>query len=163
MKTKYLLLAILCLLFYQVQAQVLGCTDPLSSNYNPNATVNDGSCTYASRSVSPDVTLNLPAAVLETSGLTFIDNNLYTHNDDTDINIYQLNTTTGAILQTLPVRGTSNQDWEDIDKDDEYVYIGDFGNNVRGNRTNLRIIRVDKAGLLAGNPAVNSINFIYFN
>ena len=29
-------------------AQVLGCTDPGASNYNPNATINDGSCEYTS-------------------------------------------------------------------------------------------------------------------
>ena len=29
-------------------AQVLGCTDSGASNYNPNATINDGSCEYAS-------------------------------------------------------------------------------------------------------------------
>ena len=28
-------------------APVLGCLDPLADNYDPNATVNDGSCTYA--------------------------------------------------------------------------------------------------------------------
>lgn len=27
--------------------KVMGCTDPNSCNYNPNATINDGSCTYA--------------------------------------------------------------------------------------------------------------------
>ena len=33
-------------------AQIRGCTDPLSQNYNPNATVNDGSCLYAKTKVT---------------------------------------------------------------------------------------------------------------
>lgn len=32
-------------LTYRV-APVMGCTDPTASNYNPNATINDGSCVY---------------------------------------------------------------------------------------------------------------------
>jgi len=143
------------------QAQVSGCTDPLSRNFNPNATVNDGSCTYASASVSPITTVTLPNSVNETSGLLLWDASLYTHNDNTDTNLYSLNSLTGALENTLAVIGTSNQDWEDIDQDADYIYIAETGNNVSGNRSNLRVLRVDKAGLLAGTPNVNSINFTY--
>jgi len=163
MKLNYILLTLLSFLFLQhVGAQVYGCTDKLSTNYNPNATINDGSCLYASASVAV-ASVNLHSEVRETSGLVFIDGNLYTHNDDSDINIYKLDTVAGAILQKLPITGTANQDWEDIDQDDKHIYIGDFGNNVSGNRSNLRVIRVDKKSLLSGNPVVNSINFKYSN
>ncbi|MXN90686.1 T9SS type A sorting domain-containing protein [Flavobacterium sp. Sd200] len=162
MKTLYLFLVFAVLNLYQVAAQVSGCTDPLSRNYNPNATINDGSCVYSSGSVSLVNTVDLSATINETSGLILWDNRIYTHNDNTDINLYGLDTN-GTIAQTLPVAGTSNQDWEDIDQDSNYIYIAETGNNVNGNRTNLRIIRVDKAGLLAGNPTVNSINFSYSN
>lgn len=161
MKTLDLLIASLSL--FQAHAQVSGCTDPLSRNYNSNATVNDGSCTYASASVSPASTIDLPATVNETSGLLFWDDALYTHNDNTDVNLYGLNTATGIIDHTFAVTGTTNQDWEDIDQDENYIYIAETGNNVNGNRTNLRIIRVDKAGLETGTPSVNSINFTYAN
>lgn len=163
MKTLYAFLVLAVLNLYQVTAQISGCTDPLSRNYNPNATVNDGSCTYPSGSVQLLSTVNLPAAVNETSGLLLWDNTIYTHNDNTDINLYGLDAVTGTIAQTLSITGTSNQDWEDIDQDNDYIYIAETGNNVNGNRTNLRIIRIDKAGLLAGNPTVNSINFSYSN
>jgi hypothetical protein len=33
---------------YVEEPQVFGCTDPAASNYNPNATVDDGSCSYGS-------------------------------------------------------------------------------------------------------------------
>ncbi|MFM9074228.1 MAG: hypothetical protein ACKORJ_01450 [Bacteroidota bacterium] len=34
-------------------AQVKGCNDPLASNYNSAATVNDGSCTYTDTNITP--------------------------------------------------------------------------------------------------------------
>ena len=163
MKAKTILLTLFIFIVYQANAQVAGCTDPLSRNFNPNATVNDGSCTYTSASVSPVSTVVLPEAVVETSGLLLWDASLYTHNDNTDTNLYSINSLTGALENTLAITGTSNQDWEDIDQDANYVYIAETGNNASGNRSNLRILRVDKAGLLAGNPNVNSINFTYSN
>ena len=161
MKTKHITILLFLFILQQVNAQVYGCTDPMSSNYNPNATVNNGTCMYASESANAESSVDLPDTVDETSGLVFWDGNLYTQNDDSDTNLYRLNSTTGSITQTLPVTGTSNQDWEDIDQDESYLYIGDFGNNANGNRSNLRVIRVDKIGLLAGDPTVNSINFSY--
>lgn len=162
MKLHYL--CVLLFVFLQsAVAQVHGCTDPLSNNYNPNATINDGSCTYSSASVTPLTTVTLPAQAEETSGLIKWDGRLYTHNDNTDTNLYALDSITGAVLQTLPVTGATNQDWEDISQDSAYVYIGEFGNNVNGNRNKLRIIRADKAGLLAGNPTLAAINFTYSN
>ncbi len=32
---------------FNVTAQTKGCTDPQANNYNPAATVNDGSCEYS--------------------------------------------------------------------------------------------------------------------
>jgi len=163
MKTNYILIAVLLCAINFAHAQVSGCTDPLSVNYNPNATVNNGSCTYITLPVVPNATVNLPVTVNETSGLIFWDGSLYTHNDNTNTNLYGLNITTGVVNQTLAVTGTTNQDWEDIDQDENYIYIAETGNNVNGNRTNLRIIRADKAGLLSGSPTINSINFSYSN
>lgn len=39
--------------------------------------------------------------------------------------------------------------------------MGDFGNNVNGNRTNLKILRIDKVSLLKNDPKVDTINFSY--
>jgi hypothetical protein len=163
MKAKIILLLLILPGLQAMQAQVYGCTDPLSRNFNPNATINDGSCTYPSTTVSAVSTIALLDTVNETSGLLLWDASLYTHNDNTDTNLYSINSLTGNLENTLAVTGTSNQDWEDIDQDENYVYIAETGNNVSGNRSNLRILRVDKAGLLAGNPTVNSINFTYSN
>lgn len=142
-------------------AQVFGCTDPMSTNYNPLATHNDGSCQYALASVQALSTVTLPAEVVETSGLIFSNDTLYTHNDNTDFNLYALDSITGAIIKTLPVAGTTNQDWEEIAQDSDNFYIGDFGNNVSGNRQNLEILKVSKTSVMAGNPIIESIKFSY--
>jgi hypothetical protein len=140
---------------------VYGCTDPLSATYNPNATVNDGSCTYASATVTPSYSVALPQTIDETSGLVLWGGALYTHNDDTDTNLYRISPVTGSIDQTLSLPGTINQDWEDTDQDNNYIYIGDFGNNATGNRANLRILRIAKSGLIAGTPVPETISFSY--
>jgi hypothetical protein len=161
MNFRHYALVLLLSFFYNVNAQTIGCTDPLSTNYNPQATISDGSCSYANASVAPAASVNLPAAVIETSGLIAMDGYLYTHNDNSDINLYGLDPGTGTIVQTLPVVGTTNRDWEDIAQDDEYLYIGDFGNNSNGNRTNLKIVRVLKSSLQSGSPVTDVINFAY--
>lgn len=160
-KTVFILFLLLanCLMY----AQIAGCTDPLGQNYNPMATVNDGSCEYASASVAPSSSVNLPDEVEETSGLVIYNNALFTHNDNSDVNLYGLDSITGGVLQTLPITGSINQDWEELAQDNDYFYIGDFGNNVSGNRTNLHILKINKLSLLSGNAEVGQINFTYSN
>lgn len=156
-----LITAITFLFSLNLTGQVQGCTDPLSNNYNPMAVVNDGSCVYSSASVSPTSTVVLPAEVVETSGLIKWRHRLITHNDSNDIRLYSLDSITGAVTQSLPIAGASNKDWEDIAQDEQYIYIGDFGNNATGNRTNLRIIRVEKASVETGVPVIENISFSY--
>lgn len=153
----FLLLLPVCV----VHAQVIGCTDPMAKNYDPLATVNDGSCKYASAGVSPMYSTRLTAQIKETSGLVKWNDRLYTINDDGDTNLYALDSVTGAIKEVLPLPGTINQDWEELTQDEAYFYIGDFGNNADGNRTNLNILRVEKITLLSGNPQIDRINFAY--
>lgn len=145
------------------QTQVPGCTDTQATNYNPLATLNDGSCLYSAVSVLPDTSIELPLTLNESSGLIFWNNTLLTHNDNTDTTLYALDTASAAIPQTYPIHGVTNNDWEEISQDDNYIYIGDFGNNGNGNRTNLNILRISKASLLSGNPVADSINFVYEN
>ena len=142
-------------------AQIYGCTDPLAANYNPSATRNNGSCIYEASSVSPDASYNLPDAINETSGLIRWNNHLLTHNDSEDINLYELDTLDGRIIQSFPLTGTISKDWEEISQDNDYVYIGDFGNSSNGNRKDLKILRIRKNSIQMNALNIDTINFSY--
>lgn len=144
----------------QLSAQLSGCTDPLATNYNALAVLNDGSCTYANETIVPDPGIVLPGVMSETSGLVLFNDQLLTHNDDSDTNLYLVDPSDPDDYTTLPITGASNIDWEDIAEDENYIYIGDFGNNVSGNRTNLRIFRILKSELM-NNPVADTISFSY--
>jgi hypothetical protein len=80
-------------------SQILGCTDPLATNFVSSATQNDGTCTYAAASISASNAFALPATVSETSGLIFWNGKLWTHNDDGDIQLYAIDTTNTTALE----------------------------------------------------------------
>lgn len=155
------LLVILVCFVSDLSAQVTGCTDSSANNFNSSATVNDGSCTYNAASISSIKSWLLPSVVSESSGIIMWNNKIWTHNDDTDINIYGLDTNDINNYTAFPLTSCVNIDWEEISQDSAYIYMGDFGNNVSGNRTNLKILRVDKASLLLNSPVIDSINFSY--
>ncbi|MFN2396912.1 MAG: hypothetical protein ABR597_14625, partial [Bacteroidales bacterium] len=144
-----------------ITAQNSGCTDPLAINYDSLATQNNGSCIYSPASVSALNNWDLSETMIETSGLVIWDEKIWTHNDDTDINLYAFDTTDVQSYQTYPLNGLENIDWEEISQDNDYVYIGDFGNNTNGNRTDLKILRIEKNSLLENSPVIDTIHFSY--
>jgi hypothetical protein len=146
--------------FYTVLAQV-GCTDPLATNYDPSATINDGSCTYQNTTLSPVFSQNLSPVLNETSGLIYWNNRLWTHNDNSDINLYNFHPDSVNIIDSIELTGSSNRDQEEITQDSNYIYLGDFGNNANGNRTDLRILRIDKSDLLQNLITIDTIFFSY--
>ena len=156
----FIFILVFILLYGNAKAQIYGCTDRLAINYNSSATINDGSCIYNPANISPLASLPLDEVLSETSGLIFWNNNLWTHNDNLDINIYMLDTLYGRIVQAYPLTGIENRDWEEISQDEEYVYIGDFGNNS-GNRRDLRILKISKVSLISGSPVIDSIKYSY--
>ncbi len=162
MKNLYLL-TVLLFAFTRNYAQS-GCTDPQATNYNAAATTNDGSCVYPSTNLSLTQKANLATPTLdETSGIEFIASGLWTHNDSGNSpNLYRVDSTTGAVLQTVAVANATNVDWEDITSGPDFIYIGDFGNN-NGNRTDLKIYRIAKSALTLGATSVvaDIINFSY--
>jgi hypothetical protein len=101
--------------------------------------------------------------LVETSGLIHWNNRLWTHNDDTDTHLYALDIIDGHILETYDLPDVTNTDWEEIAQDENYLYIGDFGNNAHGNRTDLHILRIEKKSLLSRNPQIDYIKFKYPN
>ncbi len=127
-----------------------GCTDAHAMNYDNTAEVNDGSCLYEPVIVDPNLIVDeLPAIIQETSGLIYYNDGLWTHNDSGGAaRIFKINPKTGAILQTIGITNGRNFDIEDITQDEDYIYVGDFGNNY-GNRDDLTIYKLKKSDIPA--------------
>lgn len=112
---------------------------------------------------SPQIIVEkLPNAVEETSGLIFFRNAIWTLNDSGgEPQIYGLDSRSGKILQTIRIENATNIDFEELTQDDNYIYIGDFGNNL-GNRTNLIIYKISKKEIPFNGDASLKAEFIYF-
>jgi len=139
-----------------------GCTDPQANNYNPLADTNDGSCTYNPTIYHLDFKYLLSDVVEETSGLIFWNDILWTINDSgNDPILFSIDTTTGIILQQIMVSNAQNIDWESLAQDDDYIYIGDFGNNS-GARDDLGIYKVKKNDIPnSGDASVTSTHITF--
>ncbi len=88
--------------------------------------------------------LKLPKEVNETSGLIIFNGNFLTHNDSGgEAKLYQIDPNTGQINGIIEVTNAKNRDWEDITQDEDYIFIGDFGNNS-GKRKDLKIYKIAK-------------------
>lgn len=104
----------------------------------------------------------LPEASKENSGMVFLDGKLLFHNDSGNQADLQLVDTTNLTLEkTISVANATNVDWEDMGRDDTYLYIADIG-NFNGDRQDLVIYRIALSAL-AGNGPVNAetISFAY--
>ena len=156
-----------------VYSQVPGCTDVAASNYNASATVNNGSCTYSATNYTPPIKVDpISDTLLESSGLQWAGNALWSFNDGGGAAaIYRIDTLSNALQQRVYLQGATNVDWEDIAFDGIYFYVGDFGNNANGARTDLKIYKFLLSAIPAdynANPVViipagqiSVINFVY--
>ncbi len=107
----------------------------------------------------------LPVELTETSGLCSTDGAMWSFGDSGNPNVlYKIDTATGAILQKVTVANYANIDWEDITADDNYIYLGDVGNNL-GFRRDLKVLRIKKADLKSGAAQLTvnaeAINYSY--
>lgn len=147
-----------------------GCTDSFANNYNAAATENNGSCTYNVTGYTPMIKADpLSDSVAETSGLKIAAGFLWTFNDSQGKpQLYRIDTLTNTVQQRVYLAGTNNNDWEDIAFDGNNFYIGDFGNNLNGGRTDLKIYKfpltaidlTDMADTIEADQ-IEVINFIY--
>jgi len=169
MKKLFFMLFVFCFLSYDTSAQMAGCTDPQATNFNTAATYNDGSCIYAPVTQTLGLTINLPSQLNEISGMIYYNSHLYGLLDSGGGNaIYQINPATGVITKTIILAGTTNVDWEDITQDATHIYVCDTGNNVSGNRTDLKIYKFPNDALTApgstitiASSQIETISFSY--
>lgn len=141
-------------------AQIPGCTDINAKNYNSQATINDGSCQYNDVKIKPVFSQELDNSIHETSGLIHWNDKLWTINDDKDVHLYSFDSI-GKNIQKQLLPNVKNKDWEEISQDSLHIYIGDFGNNVSGNRKDLQILKIQKKSILDNNPVIDTISFVF--
>lgn len=117
----------------------------------------------AAAQLAPTLIATLPGEISETSGWLRVNGDHWTHEDSgNEAVLFQIDPVNGNVIRTLQVNAP-NVDWEDITADDQYVYIGDVGNNS-GDRTDLRILRFPIAMLndtSITQVEVETINFSY--
>jgi len=159
-------LSVLCFIYLfcsDVNAQQPGCPDPLAVNFDSSATINDGSCTYKNISVNAKRKYQMNDLLKETSGLIWWKQKIWTHNDSGgEAALYAMKDSSNNIIKKVTITNAENVDWEDITQDAKYIYIGDFGNNGRNNRTDLKIYKVAKADIQKSNIVKAAIiNFSY--
>ncbi|MBK7938711.1 MAG: hypothetical protein IPJ82_17215 [Lewinellaceae bacterium] len=145
-----------------------GCNDPQALNYDPGVTSNDGSCIYPITNYSLTLKTLLSTTLNESSGIVYAGGAVWTHNDSgNQPRMYKIDTLSSTIIQTVTIGGATNVDWEDLAFDGSNFYIGDFGNNANGNRTDLKIYKFPMSAIPSGNNVtvsagqVQIINFSY--
>ena len=95
-------------------------------------------CSSYSQKLTKDISLS--KKIDETSGLEIVDGQFITHNDSGgDPKLYYLDKK-GKIVFERTLEGVKNNDWEDITKDDQFIYVANMGNNF-DTRKNLSIVK----------------------
>ena len=142
-KITFIFLSLIFFNAFSLFSQKYGCTDSAANNYDPAAAINDGSCTYNETDYSPLEKVNpLSDTIKESSGLVWAGNFLWSFNDSGNPpDLYRFDSASGTILQTVRLEGAANVDWEEAAFDGTYFYVGDFGNNFDGARTDLKIYK----------------------
>jgi len=87
---------------------------------------------------------SLSSKVNEQSGIVWYNNLFWINNDSGCKPVLYAYGKNGVIEKELEITNSKNIDWEDLADDQDYIYIGDFGNNY-GDRKNLRVLRLAKS------------------
>ena len=105
---------------------------------------------------------NLPDILDEMSGIIYFNNNFWVINDSRNGEIiFGINPKDGEIVRQVFVKNAENIDWEEISQDDEFIYVGNFGNNS-GNREDLSILKIEKEQFVANDSVSADIIEFYF-
>lgn len=106
---------------------------------------------------------NLDVPLNENSGMTEYNGLIWFINDGgNDSAIYGYNRINRIVERSVAIRNSSNVDWEDITQNEDYLFIGDFGNNASGNRDDLKIYMISKSDLIPAADTVIPAGIIHF-
>ena len=84
----------------------------------------------------------------EISGIENLSNDTFLAiNDSGDEPIIYAMNSDGIIFHKIFITGAKNMDWEDLSSDDDFIYIGDIGNN-RNQRKDLVVYRIPLTNLM---------------
>jgi len=137
------------------------CNDPAAVNFDPEATTDVG-CTYPSSLKPVTVIGELANELNEISGLASLQGYLIGHNDRSNTStLFFIDPENGQIESTIDIAGAPNNDWEDLAQSEEFIFIGDFGNND-GDRTDLGIHRVSALNA-GGTNIANADGTVFFS
>lgn len=143
--------ALICFPFIQLTAQDSICNDSKAKNTGETAP-----CRYPATRKIFKKTTKLDKLLTETSGLLYSKGFIWTHNDGGgEAALYKVNPKNGKIVQKVSISNAKNKDWEDLAQDDQFIYIGDFGNN-QGQRKDLKIYKIKKADLNENNTTASA-------
>jgi len=107
--------------------------------------------------------VQLDKKMVETSALVQHQGSYWTINDSGDASyIYEINQNNGGVQTKVEILDAKNKDWESLTMDDQYLYIGDIGNN-NGDRAKLTIYKVELDQLKSGVDNVKSTGKITFS
>lgn len=103
---------------------------------------------------------NLDADLTETSGLEYYNDLIITHNDSGDQPTLYFLDQKGNLIYSKTYKNMNAVDWEDITRDDTYLYIADTGNNY-GNRKDLSIYKIALEDLDNEDASVQELHISY--
>jgi hypothetical protein len=103
--------------------------------------------------------IELDAAINESSGIVAVNGKLLTHNDSRGTpQLFEINSR-GEVTSILNFEnGPTLYDWEDITADEDFIYIGDIGNNA-GSRESLQIFKLPLNNLGGGALSPGIVEF----
>jgi hypothetical protein len=98
---------------------------------------------------------SLDSTLAETSGLQFVDGNIWTFNDSGgEAALYCVDQENGSVIRKTIISNATNVDWEDIAMDDHHIFVADVGNNSHTQDT-IIIYRIPRSGISSGDPAIH--------
>ncbi|MBI9061367.1 MAG: hypothetical protein JEZ14_05230 [Marinilabiliaceae bacterium] len=139
------------LLFFYIGFLITGCK---------NKTEEEKLADSHTTAIKPLSSVTLGSELNENSGSIVWNDTLWLQSDSSEPVLYGVDPLTGRVIKKKKIPGLKMQDWESVAQDEDYIYLGDFGNNSNY-RKNLRIFRLEKEALEHGAVKLDTIKFRY--